>query len=137
MGFLLPLAASLGGCTTPQVSAEKGVPRLTLAELSESPTKWHDKMIEVSGVASSRSEHNRLYDSIYDLCVPTDVPSYLASDYKNSDLPVAYDRNGVFRGRFIAHNNGRSSQERIRSVPGRLNNAQLVQWTTGFISACF
>lgn len=137
MGFLLPLAVGLGGCATPQSSDDRGVPRLTVAELTENPTKWHNMLIEVSGVASLRSEHNRLYGSIYDLCMPTETPSYVVSDYKNADLPIAYDRNGVFRGRFIAYNSGRSSQERIRSVPGRLDDAQLVQWTTGFISACF
>lgn len=134
---MLSLAASLGGCATPDVSADREVPRLTVAELSESPAKWHNKIIEVSGVASKQPDYNRLYGSIYDLCMPRDFPSYIVSDFKGANLPIAYERNGVFRGRFVADINGQRLQDRIRNVPGRLNDARLVQWTTGFVSACF
>ena len=137
LGFLLPVAASLLSCATPHTASLEAVPRLTLAELAAQPAKWHNKRVEVSGVASSRSEHNRLYGSIYDLCVPTEAPTYIVSDYKSADLPVAYDRNGIFRGRFIARDNRPSAREAEKNVSGRLQGAQLVDWTSDFIPACF
>ena len=133
---VLLLTAGLVSCATPGISNKTEFSSVTVAELQENPRKWHNKNVEVVGVASARPQVNRLYNSIYDLCLP-DSPVHIDFDYTDSDLPITYDRTGVFRGRFIANNKGGRDKGGSGYVLGRLEHTRLVSWFRGYISACF
>lgn len=133
----LVLTAGLVSCATPGSGDQAEFSSVTVAELKENPKNWHNKNVEVAGVASARPQVNRLYNSIYELCLP-DSPIHIDFDYTAPDLPIVYDRTGIFRGRFIANNNkGDLDKVGPGYVPGRLENTRLVSWFRGYINACF